>query len=438
MSTPLRKVAAAMIIVSLGMLALPAGAASGGTVPRQITAGAQTITGSYVTTNPIYPSLGATTGVALYDLTGQVVMDFDFQSPPAAQVLGTLDGDIVSGTYTLTLPETPHGTLLDFDGDATSPPAVQVFSTVTHINYLGDEYINRGETPLDLSARLDPMSFEVIGGTLIVWSANEGELFPGSAGPDDTVFTSDDTLIRLDAGWSVVRLDTEPFTVLRDPVVDVPIVESTGGLNDYSTMSFLDAWNTLFQRTQETYPFTTEKHINWDAIYGEITPLVKAAETIVDFHLIMARFGELVPDTHIGYVSLPVMQNYLMGGVGIAKLVVTDAGDVVVAKVTGGSPAAQAGITLGSVLLSMDDAPALRALDETPLLLTSASTPHGRRYLQAATMLQGPVDTQVTLTWRASDGSEHTETLTACSRLLLDSGSVWRVARRRRDQQPDA
>ena len=412
MTANLRRMLALVIIMLMATLVIPVGAwSSAETGTRQVTGEPHTITGSYVTTNPIYPTLGAETGAALYDLTGQVLLDFDFQSPPEAQVLGTLDGDIVSGEYTLTLPDTPRGTLLDFDGDTASPPAVQVFASVTYIDYLGDSYINRGEMPLDLSARLDPLTFEVIGGMVIVWSANEGEMFPGSAGPDDTIFTGDDPLIPLPAGWSVISLDTEPFTVIRDTTVEIPIVESTGGLNDYTQMSYLDAWNTLFQRTQATYPFTTEKDIDWDAVYGEVTPLVKAAESHLDFHLIMARFGELIPDTHVGYVSLPVMQTFLMGGVGISRLVVTDAGDVVVAKVVPGSPADQAGITAGSVLLSLDALPALHVLDETPLLLTSASTPHGRRYLQAATMLQGPLGSPVTLGWRTLDGSEHSDTL---------------------------
>ncbi len=414
MTANLRRTLAAVVMSALlGTLAIPVWAMSPGeNAPRRAASEPHTITGSYVTTNPIYPTLGAETGVALYDLTGQVLMDFDFQSPPDAQVLGTLNGDIVSGEYTLTLPDTPRGTLLDFDGDATSPPAVQVFATVTYINYLGDQYIDRGEMPLDMSARLDPQTYEVIGGTVIAWSANDGELFPGGSGPDGAVFTSDDTLIPLPAGWSVIALDTTPFTVIRETTVDVPIVESTGGLNDYSGMSYIDAWNTLFQRTQATYPFTVEKNMDWDAIYGEITPLVKAAQTDLDFHLIMARFGALIPDTHVGYVSLPIMQNFLMGGVGISKLVVTDAGEVVVAKIVKGLPAATAGITLGSILLSMDSIPALAALDETPLLLTSASTAHGRRFLQAATMLQGPVGSQVALVWRALDGAEHSATLT--------------------------
>jgi C-terminal processing protease CtpA/Prc len=59
----------------------------------------------------------------------------------------------------------------------------------------------------------------------------------------------------------------------------------------------------------------------------------------------------------------------------------------------------------------VDGVPVLQFLDETPLLLMSASTPHARRAVQAGTMLLGPVDSSVALTWRTADGSEQTATL---------------------------
>lgn len=414
MTRTLRRTPFLLILIAvLGALTAPAWATPLSQAAAQQTGrGPRIITGSYRTTNPLYPMIGAQTGIVLYDMTGQVHMDFDFQSPPEAQVLGTLNGDIVSGTYTLTLPTQPQGVALDFDGDASTPPAVQVFSTATYVNLLGDEYINRGEMPLDLSARLEPMTYHIIGGHVLVWAPRDGEQFPAGRGADGAAFTDDDPLMRLPAGWSVIALDTDPFTIIRDETVEVPVIESFGGLNDYSALSYLDAWNTLYQRTRETYPFTPEKRLDWDAIYAAITPLVKRVASDLDFHLVMIRFGSLIPDTHIGYVSIPVVQNFLMGGVGISRTVVTDDEQVVIASVAPDSPADQAGIRAGDVLVAVDGQPALDALDETPLLLSSASTRHARRYLQAAIMLQGPVGSRTTLVWRGADGAERRRTFT--------------------------
>ena len=399
------------VLLLAGVVALPPVWA---TSPQQFPSqGVQTLTGSYETTNPIYPMLNAQTGIVLYDLAGQVRRDFDFQQPELSQVLGTLNGDIVSGTYALTLPQAPVGTALDFDSDPTTPAAVQVFATATYINFRGDIYINRGESPLNLSVVLEPMTFNVIGGDVIVWAARAGEQFPGGMGADGAAFTADDPLMTLEAGWSVVSLDSDPFSVRRDATVDIPVVESIGGLADYSALSYLDAWNALYQRARETYPFTAEKNLDWDAIYNQITPAVKAATSDLEFHLAIAGFGALIPDTHVGYVSLPVVQQLLFGGVGARRLVVSDDGQVVIARLSPGLPLANAGAQPGDVLVTVDGVPALQALDDTPLLMTSASTIQGRRFLQAATMLQGPINSQVTLTWQTPpDGAPHTQTFT--------------------------
>lgn len=402
-----------IVIAALVVIAVPVGAQVGAQGDGRSASGPRVITGSHTTTNPIYPTIGAQTSVLLYDMTGLVRKDFDFEPPPETQVLGTLTGDIMGGAYTLTLPETPNGVWHDFDGDAASPPAVQVFVPATFIEFRGDDYMNRGETLLGLSAELDPMSFDVTGGYVVVWAASDGEQFPAGFGADGTVFTADDPLLTLPAGWSVVALNTEPFTLLRDEQVELPVVEGMGALHDYSAMSYADAWDALFARTRDTYPFTADKSIDWDAVYDTITPLIDLAQRDLDFHLIIARFGAMIPDTHIGYVSLPVLQEYMMGGIGVAGVAVTVTGEVVITQVSPLSPAGKAGIAPGDVLVTIGGEDALTFLDRTPLLLSSASTPHSRRYLQAATMLQGPVGTQIDLTWRSqATGQPESQQLT--------------------------
>lgn len=366
-----------------------------------LSAGPRTITGTYQTTNPVFAQIGAEVGVLLYDASGVVARDWDYDPPESSQVLASVEGDIVSGSYALQLPETPAGVALDFDSDPATPPAVQVFTTALFIEFLGDPYLNRGESAMEFSLVLEPLTYNVIGGAVLAWAAQEGALFPAGAGPDRAIFTADDPLMPLPAGWSAVSFDAEPFAVQRQETVDVPIVESFGQLYDYSALSYREAWEALFARTQQTYPFTAQKALDWPAIYAEITPLIAQVTRDLDFHLVIARFGSLIPDTHVGYTSLPVLQTYLMGGIGVSGLAVTDSGEVVITGVEQNTPAAQAGMRPGDVLESVQGTPALAFLDDTPLLLNSASTPQGRRYFQAATMLQGPVGSQIALSWRA-------------------------------------
>ena len=112
----MKRMALVVVIVSVMVGAL--GLASAPSRAQETAAGPRLITGSYTTTNPIYPTIGAQTSVLLYDLSGLVRADFDFQPPDEAQVLGTLDGDIVS-RYTIALPESPAG---QRSTDRTRPP----------------------------------------------------------------------------------------------------------------------------------------------------------------------------------------------------------------------------------------------------------------------------------------------------------------------------
>jgi len=382
------------------MLALPGPGAS--RTPDE----PHTVRGSFTTTNPIYPLIGAEFFVVLYDLAGEIQHDYAYVPAPEAQVIGPLQGDILSGSYSLDLPARPAGMPLDFDGDPATPAAVQVYATGLSINYLGDQYLNRGEALLNASVALAPLSQEMIGGHVIVWSAAEGEQFPAGLGADGAAFTPDDPLMPLPAGWSVIALDSEPFAVVRQPVVEVPILETIGALNDYSDLSYRTAWDRFFERVRETYPFSDEKQVDWDALYAKITPVVDLADDNLAFHLIIARFGELLADTHIGYVSLPVLQTLLIGGVGVSGLTLTDAGEVIITGLVSGSAAARVGLAVGDVLLTIDGEPAAQALAETPLLLSSASTPHGRTFLQAMTLLQGPIGSTVALRWRGTQGEQ--------------------------------
>ena len=413
----------------LGLLLAAAMLAGSGV--SQATSGAQTIVGDYETTNPIYPMIGADVGVVLYDLAGEIWRDYAFVPAPESQAIGTLDGDITRGSYSIELPANPAGTLLDFDGDDTTPPGVQVYATGLYLNFLGDHMINRGEALLQASVELEPLSQDMIGGHVVVWAADEGEQFPAGLGPDGAAFTEDDPLMPLPAGWSVVALGEGTFEVIQEPVVQVPIVESLGALNDYSNLDYRPAWEQFFARVRETYPFSDEKAIDWDAIYDEITPLIDMAEDDLSFHLIITRFGEMLADTHVGYVSVPILQNLLIGGIGVSGLALTDDGDVVVTNVRSNGPAARAGLAAGDVLIEVDGVPAAQALAETPLLFNSASTEHNRTVFQAITLLQGRVGSTVRLLWAGEDG-EHDVTFVRqpdATALLESLGALGRTGR---------
>ncbi len=133
----------------------------------------------------------------------------------------------------------------------------------------------------------------------------------------------------LPAGWSWSRSTPSVRRAAR-PSVEVPSSRVYGALNDYSALSYRDAWDRFFARVRETYPFGDEKRIDWDAIDAKITPLVDLVENDLTFHLLIARFGDLLVDTHVSYLSVPVLQNLLIGGIGVSGITLTDEGEVVI------------------------------------------------------------------------------------------------------------
>lgn len=399
----------AALVLAASLIALPvqadAPALPGGDEPR-------TITGSYESTNTLLPLLNSEIGIVLVDITHDIHQDYDAIEPPAGQVLGTIEGNASHGTYEIVLPDTPQGLFNDFDGDDTTPPAVQVFATATYINFFGDEYIERGEGIIDPSVRLEPMTYNFVGGHVVVWTAHGGELFPGSFGADGAAFTADDDLMTLPAGWSVISLETDPFTLIRQPVVDMPLYENSGALNDYSAMSFTDAWEALFNRMKETYPFTDAKHLDWDQIYAALTPRVEAAQSVTEFHLAINGLSEFIPDSHLNFSSIPLIQSQIMGSLGITDVGITDDERVIVVEVSDEGAAKQVGLSAGAELIAVNGVPTLQYLDETPMLLFSASTPHAQRDWQSMLMLLGPPGDALELTWIDAAGTEQTRTLT--------------------------
>src|SRR5690606_41338613 len=74
--------------------------------------GPRTLTGEFVTTNPIYPMIGADIGVVLYELPGEIQQDYGFVPAPEAPGVCALSDDISGGSYTHDPPDRPAGARL--------------------------------------------------------------------------------------------------------------------------------------------------------------------------------------------------------------------------------------------------------------------------------------------------------------------------------------
>ncbi len=345
-------------------------------------AGANTLTGSVAVSNPLLIEALSEPYIFLADLANFVRRDVNGDPHQDSQVLARLDGDLTQASYAMPLPILPRGTISDIDLGAPGA-GVQVYSVELGGNSVGDPFYGPFESETGWgtaysSMRVENGTYEVEGGRVVAWSPDDRQLFPSDVGPDGRLFTADDPLAPLPAGWTVVDLDRRPFALLRDPTVDVPILEGDGGLKDLSDLGYTAAFDALLAELRLRYPFTAAKNVDFDAIAAEVRPLVEQAERDQDalaFNVAIARFAVLFNDGHVG-VQPPVddlLRRY-GGGVGLT-LGQTDDGAVIVRAVAPDSPAAQAGIQPGADILEWAGQPVATALAAQELIFP-ASSPH--------------------------------------------------------------
>jgi len=96
----------------------------------------------------------------------------------------------------------------------------------------------------------------VIGGKLVVWAPDASEKFPTGFGPDGLLFTKDDPVGPLPAGYSIVDLDQKPFNISQPAQPTLELFEpKDAAIKDYSNLSYTDAFEQLFQKVSTEWAF---------------------------------------------------------------------------------------------------------------------------------------------------------------------------------------
>src|SRR5688500_10728026 len=213
------RIGAASIVLSLAILACAAFPIGRG--PSLSNEGPTISNGEVTYTNAFFTMGVAQPLVILEDQSGFINRDRNYVIPVESQVLGQITSDFYSSpfTYTLALPDEPNATLHDVDHDGVRETGVMVFATAYWSNTWGDPYLERrdlfggGWSSAYASTRVtdDPdMYLEVVGGKFLVYAPDDAQQFPSDFGADEKLFTEDDPIMDLPAGWSVVDLDRSP------------------------------------------------------------------------------------------------------------------------------------------------------------------------------------------------------------------------------------
>ncbi|XWX02858.1 S41 family peptidase [Aggregatilineales bacterium SYSU G02658] len=363
--------------------------------------------------------------IILEDQVNFVARNFEGKIAKESQVLAFFTSDFFAAApveYELNLPAMPRGTFLDVDQNGQPDPGVQIFQIGYWDDRFGQIYLNDKEiyawSTAYSSARADedPRRMgELIGGKLIVFAAEPGQGFPSGFGEDGLLFTADDPIVTLPVGYSVVNLDTTPFTFDRAREQVINLIEPDSlVLDDFSMMNYLEAFDALIDKARIGYSFTEYKGIDWDAIAAQMRPLFEEAERSRDRLAYFRALDELVmliPDGHVAAYGSPLVvqarRQPVAGSVGMNLRELTD-GRILVNFVLENGPAQRAGIRVGAEVIAINNVPIQDYLRTVRPATGPFSNYEMLRLAQVAYAARFPLNTTAIVTYRNPGMPEQT------------------------------
>ena len=409
------------------------------------TGGPYRITGSfdYTAVDYVLETRWVEHAVALVDMNGFIIRDMEWEIPVDSQYLGFLDVDTEANTaaYELYLPVHPQATFVDVDNDDKEDAGVQVFAVAWWSNTYGGIYAEGDDRSTGWAAFLasvktdEENDYEVTGGKLVVWTEDDGQDFPSGFGDDQLLFTEDDPVASLPAGWTVVDLDQSPFSFTQEAEPDLELYQPLYvAEKDYSALSYSEAFEQMFAFIRQDYAFNDieGKQPDWDALYAELQPRVTQAEQDGDaeaFSMAIRDFSRAFHDGHV-YVGNEILdqafQEDVASGYGFAIRQLDD-GKYTVIYVSRNGPAEEAGIELGAEITQFNGEPVEEAIANVQPWSIMSMELHNR-YQQERYLLRAAPGTQATVTY-LNPGTQQaaTATLTAISEVdSFQYSSIYR------------
>jgi len=391
--------------------------------------GPKIVTGSVTYTNIFFTEGVAEPEVILEDQGGFVTRNRKFVIPVKSQVIGEITSDFYESpfTYSLSLPAEPNGTLEDVNHDGKTDTGVMVFAVAYWTNTWGDPYLEKrdqgggGWSSAYASTKVsdDRDSYlEVYGGKYLVYAPDDKQQFPSGFGTDKKLFTDDDPIMSIPAGWSVIDLDQTPFAIDRSEKPTIDLLEpASSALDDFSKLSYTDAFDKMVDKFKKEYAWTELKNIDWDAKATEFRPRFEEALKNNDKHayvLALRDFLWSIPDTHVGFDQSLIEDDFLTdtaGGLGFAMRE-TDDGKIIANFVLQGGSADKAGMKWGAEILSLDGKPTSDVIDATVPWSSPFSNPANKRLQQLRYALRFKLDKgQVEVKFENPGGNEQTAKL---------------------------
>lgn len=368
--------------------------------------------------------------VVLTDLHGFVIRNKQWELPVDSQVLGYVQYDPTTGngTYEIPLPEVPQGTFNNVGNKNPQDTGVQIFVIDYEPNIYGSPFESgddrfRGWPGDGSSIKVDVnRDGEITGGKIIVWAPDDKQYFPTGFGADNKLFTADDPAAAIPAGYSVVNLDTNPFTFSQSPQQDVSLIEAQEAKpHDFSNEGYTQAFDDLvtFLKTDYAFDGIPGKQPNWDQVVANIRPRIQQAEQNQDkfgFYEALRDFTYAFKDGHTGISDSSFFQqdfqsNYV-ASLGFTVHVLDD-NSVMVDSVLSGGPAEAAGMKPGAIITQFDGKPVIDVINSEPLFFQLQSSDFAILYEKAIMLTRAKVGDQAAVTFTNPGAASKSVTLTA-------------------------
>jgi C-terminal processing protease CtpA/Prc len=416
-------VALSMLLAACGPKTTPTPAVVGDNEPYLIT-------GTMDYTNAFIGMIFEEHAVALVDMFGFVVRDEEWEIPVASQTLGfmSMEEETMHAEYTLHLPARPTGQSADVDNNGQADAGVQIFAVAYWPNVYSGPYSegddrSRGWVSGFASVTGDPeRDDEINGGKLVVWAPDGGQSFPTGYGDDNMLFTSDDPVAPIPAGWNIVDLDQSPFTFTKEPEPVITLTEPLDyAVKDYSGDTYTEAFDKLIEFLRMNYAFNgiERKQPDYDALVAELRPRVEQAEGDNDpqaYYLALRDLTWAFMDGHVdldgGDYGYDLFIAATEGGYGFSIRELDD-GSFLVIYLTEAGPAEQAGMQVGAVVTEWNGQPISDAVSAVVPWALPQSAEWLVRYQQARYLLRAAPGDQATVTFTNPEGQPQTVTLTA-------------------------
>jgi C-terminal processing protease CtpA/Prc len=374
------------------------------------------LTGKFTYTNDIITTYYVEHAAALVDMYGFVQRDKEWEVPVDSQVLGfmKLDEGSKSGEYRIQLPQLPRAQFVDVDHDGSQDAGVQVFATTYWPNLVAGLY-SEGDDPSFgwpnylASVIVDSENQdEVVGGKLVIWAPDDKQQFPTGFGADAKLFTDDDPVGPIPAGYSVLDLDQQPFAISQAPSQDLKLYEPNDvAIKDFSKVSYSEAFKQMTDILSKEYAFNgiAGKGPDWAALDREFTPRVAEAESNRDAEAFSAAIHDFTLRFHDGHVGVgedpnisALFRKQAGGGYGFIGRELDD-GRFIVTYVLEGGPAAKAGMVVGAEVSAFGDKPIKQAIGAVTPFEGPFSTDFGLRTAQQRYLVRAPVGTETNVTF---------------------------------------